>query len=99
MKSAVAGCSDRSYVAIMETFYLALAMFLVLTMAAGLVRVLRGPGPADRLLTAQLFGTTGVAILLVLSEATGLDALRNVGLVFALLAVLIVVCYVRSAGA
>jgi multicomponent Na+:H+ antiporter subunit F len=81
----------------METFYLALAMFLVLTMAAGLVRVLRGPDPADRLLTAQLFGTTGVAILLVLSEATGMGALRNVGLVFALLAVLIVVCYVRSA--
>jgi multicomponent Na+:H+ antiporter subunit F len=78
-------------------FYLALATFLVVTMAVALIRVLRGPDPADRLLTAQLFGTTGVAVLLLLAEGTGSGALHNVGLVFALLAVLIVVCYVRSA--
>jgi multicomponent Na+:H+ antiporter subunit F len=82
----------------MQTFYIALATFLVVTMAAALVRVFRGPGPPDRLLTAQLFGTTGVAILLLLGEATGQAALRDVALVFALLAVLIVVCFVRSAG-
>ena len=81
----------------MNAFYIALVIFLALNIAASLVRVIRGPTPADRLMTAQLFGTTGVAILLLLGEATGQAALRDVALVFALLAILIVVCFVRTA--
>lgn len=79
----------------METLYLALAVFLMLNVAAGLLRILRGPTAADRMLAAQLFGTTGVAILLLLAEAQAMPALRDVALVFALLAALATVAFVK----
>jgi multicomponent Na+:H+ antiporter subunit F len=72
-----------------------LALFLLLNIAAGLVRIVRGPTPADSMLAAQLFGTTGVAVLLLLAEAQGLPALRDVALTFVLLAVLSAVAFVR----
>jgi multicomponent Na+:H+ antiporter subunit F len=81
----------------METLHLILAGFLLLNIAAGLVRVLRGPTPADRMLAAQLFGTTGVALMLLLAEAQALPALRDVALVFALLAALATVAFVKRA--
>ena len=79
----------------METLYLAVAVFLMLNIAAGLLRILRGPTSADRMLAAQLFGTTGVAILLLLAEAQGVPPLRDVALVFALLAALATVAFVK----
>lgn len=81
----------------MQTLTVALALFLLGNLVAGLWRVLRGPTPADRMLTAQLFGTTAVAVLLLLGEASGVAALRDVALVFALLAVVAVVAFVRRA--
>jgi multicomponent Na+:H+ antiporter subunit F len=83
----------------MTTFLFALALFLLLNLLGGMVRILRGPEPGDRMLAAQLFGTTGVAVLLVLAQATGVGALRNVALVFALLAMVNAVVFVRHAGA
>lgn len=79
----------------METLFLILTLFLVLNLAAGMWRVLRGPTAADRMLAAQLFGTTAVAILLLLAEATSNAALRDVALVFALLAAVTAVAFVR----
>jgi multicomponent Na+:H+ antiporter subunit F len=79
----------------MSDFYLAVAIFLLLNILAGLVRVFRGPTPADRMLAAQLFGTTGVAILLVLAESQQQPALRDVALVFALLAAVLAVAFVK----
>jgi len=76
---------------------LALAVFLMLNLGAGMWRVLRGPTAADRMLAAQLFGTTAVAILLLLAEASGSAALRDVALVFALLAAVTAVAFVRRA--
>ncbi|MCH8475760.1 MAG: hypothetical protein LAT55_11100, partial [Opitutales bacterium] len=81
---------------LMDHFYAVLLVFLLLNIVVSMFRVWRGPTAADRLMTAQLFGTTGVAILLVLSEWTGQEALRDVALVFVLLAVLVIVCFVRS---
>jgi multicomponent Na+:H+ antiporter subunit F len=49
------------------------------------------------MLAAQLFGTTAVAILLLLAEAGGSAALRDVALVFALLAAVTAVAFVRRA--
>lgn len=66
-----------------------LAGLLLLTMALGLWRVLRGPGRVDRLLAVQLCGTSGTAVLLVLAEAEGQPALRDVALVLALLAAMV----------
>lgn len=78
-----------------ESFLLLLAVFLVLNLGAGLVRVARGPTPADRMVAAQLFGTTGVAVLLILAEAMASPPLRHVALVFALLAVVVSVAFVK----
>lgn len=58
-------------------------------------RVLRGPTAADRMLAAQLFGTTAVAILVLLAEGSDAPALRDVALVFALLAAVTAVAFVR----
>lgn len=66
------------------------ALALTLSLLLGLVRVLRGPSLADRLLAAQLLGTTGVGLLLLLAPVLGIPALVDVGLVLALLAVVAV---------
>ena len=79
----------------MEILYLTLALFLLLNLSTGLWRVLRGPTAADRMLAAQLFGTTAVAILLLLAQVSDNAALRDVALVFALLAAVTVVAFVR----
>jgi multicomponent Na+:H+ antiporter subunit F len=77
----------------MNEWYLGLACFLLLNMAAGFVRILRGPTEADRMLAAQLFGTTGVGILLLLAPALG-PALNDIALVFALLAAVATIAFV-----
>jgi multicomponent Na+:H+ antiporter subunit F len=79
----------------MSGYLLGIAFFLALNLGAGLVRVARGPTPADRMVAAQLFGTTGVAILLILSRAMDQPALADVALVFALLAVVVAVAFVK----
>lgn len=79
----------------MTGFLLGVALFLSFNLGAGLVRVARGPTPADRMVAAQLFGTTGVAILLVLSRAVDEPAVADVALVVALLAVVVSVAFVK----
>jgi multicomponent Na+:H+ antiporter subunit F len=79
----------------MDTFYLGIVLILLGTILVGLLRVLRGPTPADRMLAAQLFGTTGVAMTLLLAEAMEEPAIRNVGLTFALLAVIATVVFAQ----
>lgn len=79
----------------MIDLYLSLALFLLLTIVAGLIRILRGPTPADRMLAAQLFGSTGVAILLLLSKSLRTAALLDIALVFALLAAITAIAFVR----
>ncbi len=79
----------------MEVLYSGLALFLLLTLVVGLWRVLKGPTAADRMLAAQLFGTTAVACLLLLAQALERPALRDVALVFALLAVVTAVAFIR----
>jgi multicomponent Na+:H+ antiporter subunit F len=71
---------------------------LVLAMAAvGLVRVLHGPGDADRVIAAQLTGTCGVAVLLLLAIAAEAAANIDVALLLALLAAFASVAFVRGA--
>jgi multicomponent Na+:H+ antiporter subunit F len=72
-----------------------LTLFLLLNLLAGLWRALRGPTAADRMLVAQLFGTTAVAVLLLQARASGVAALRDVALVFALLAAITAVAFAR----
>jgi multicomponent Na+:H+ antiporter subunit F len=79
----------------MNAVLLALACFLLANMLAGLVRVWRGPTRADRMLSAQLLGTTGVATILVLAHALSLPPLYDVAIVLAMLAALATVVFVR----
>ena len=76
-------------------FFTATAAFLFLTVVGGLWRVIRGPDPGDRLMAAQLFGTTAAAIMLLLAETEEGAGLRYLALMFAALAVVVVVAYVR----
>lgn len=65
---------------------LAAALFLLFTVAAGVICIMRAPGGVDALLAALLFGTTGTGMTLVLAKALGMARLLDVALVFALLA-------------
>lgn len=79
-----------------ELFY-AVAIFLLLNVGVGMLRVLRGPTPADMMLIAQLFGTTGVAVTLLLSQASATPSLVDVGLVLGLLSSVAMVAFVLRA--
>lgn len=66
---------------------------LMLSLLLGLIRVLRGPEAGDRMMAAQLIGTTGVGILLLLSLLFNQPALVDVGLILALLAAVAVAAF------
>lgn len=82
----------------MAGLFEAIAVALFVTVAAGLVRVLRGPERFDRMLAAQLFGTGGVALLVLLSVSLENRALLDVALVSALLAALAGLAFIRLGG-
>ncbi len=66
-----------------------LATVLALTMIIGFWRIIHGPTRGDRLLPVQLFGTTGIALLLVIAHAQDKPLLLDVALVLAVLAVVL----------
>jgi multicomponent Na+:H+ antiporter subunit F len=70
----------------MSDFLAMAAVFVLAMVALGLVRVLRGPANADRMMAAQLLGTGGIGALLLVAAATDASALTDVALVMALLA-------------
>ena len=79
------------------TEFLLVAAALVLAVAAlGLVRLLRGPTDADRMLAPQLLGTAGVAALLLLGEATRELGVADVAMVLALLSAFASVAFVAG---
>jgi multicomponent Na+:H+ antiporter subunit F len=81
------------------TSFLFIAAGFVLVMAAfGLIRVLRGPGNADRILSVQLIGSAGGAILLLLAAATKTPSIVDVALMLALLATFGSVGFLREAS-
>lgn len=82
----------------MTTFLFAAAIFVLATVALGLARVLYGPGEADRLMAAQLLGSGGVAVLLLLAVAMEMPAIVDVALMLALLATFASVAFVNKAS-
>jgi multicomponent Na+:H+ antiporter subunit F len=83
----------------MTDFLLAAAAFVLAMVALGLVRILRGPGDADRMMAAQLLGTGGIATLLLLGTATGEAATVDVALTLALLAAFASFAFVKAQSA
>lgn len=79
----------------MSWMHIISALILLLAIVAGMYRILNGPTAADRMMAAQLFGTCGVAILLLLSRGMNNPVLLDIALVFALLAVLATMTFVR----
>lgn len=82
----------------MTAFLLVAAGVVLATVALGLARILWGPGDADRMMAAQLLGTGGVAALLLLGAATGVDGAVDVALTVALLAAFASVAFFKSAA-
>ncbi len=79
-------------------FLLAVAALVLALVALGLIRILRGPAAADRMMAAQLLGAGGIAALLLLGAATKTDAAIDVALVLALLAAFASVAFVQGAS-
>ncbi|MFU8804135.1 MAG: monovalent cation/H+ antiporter complex subunit F [Bradymonadaceae bacterium] len=82
----------------MNLYLIGMALFLLANFAFGSIRILRGPTRADRMMAAQLFGSTMVAIILLLAAAVDLPELVDVALVFTLLAAVAVVAFVQRSG-
>ena len=81
----------------MNDFLLAAAGFVLATIALGLARIVRGPTDADRMMSVQLIGSNGVAVLLLAGAAEGTPAAGDVALALALLAAFASVAFVKSA--
>ena len=80
----------------MAEFLFGAAAFILAMVALGLVRVLRGPADADRMMAAQLLGTGGIAVVLLLGAATGEVAAVDVALTLALLAAFASFAFVKA---
>jgi len=80
----------------MTAFLAGAAVFVLLTVAVGLARILRGPADADRMMAAQLFGSGGIATLLLIAAASGLSEVLDVALALAVLAAFASVAFVVS---
>ena len=80
----------------MTEFLLATAGVILFTVAVSLVRILSGPGDADRMMAAQLIGTGGIGSLLLIAAATGARGVEDVALGLALLAALASAAFVNN---
>ena len=82
----------------MAEFLIASAGFVLAMVALGLLRILRGPADADRIMAPQLLGTGGIAVLLLLAAAENSPAVVDVALSLALLAAFASVAFVLAKG-
>lgn len=80
----------------MTSWMLFIATGLLVTVAVALWRIARGPERGDRMMAAQLVGTSGIAIVLLLAVAGTDWAMLDVAIVLALLAALSVIAYAKS---
>jgi multicomponent Na+:H+ antiporter subunit F len=80
----------------MGDFLLAAAAFVLVMLGLGLIRVLRGPGDAERMMAAQLIGTCGIAGVLLAGAATGASATADVALTVAVLATFAAIAFVKQ---
>jgi len=82
----------------MPQFLLSASGFVMVIVAVGLIRILRGPADVDRMMAAQLFASGGVAALLLLAAGAGAPAALDVALTLALLTAFASVAFVKSAS-
>jgi multicomponent Na+:H+ antiporter subunit F len=82
----------------MDSFLFVIAIFIMAMVASSLIIILRRPAEVDRIMAAQLLGTGGVAILLILAVATETSPVVDVALMLALFAAFAAVAVVRDAS-
>ncbi|MEZ5536267.1 MAG: MrpF/PhaF family protein [Thiolinea sp.] len=80
----------------MEHFLLVAAVLLALSLLVGLLTILWRASVTDRLLAAQLIGTVGIGVLLVLSVLLAQPALVDAALILAMLAVLVTAVFTHK---
>lgn len=81
-----------------EPLLLLAAALGLATVAGGLVRVLRGPTEADRMMAAQLIGSGGIAVLVLIAAGTGQWAVLDAALALAVLAAFASIAFVLATG-
>ncbi len=69
----------------MYAAYAIVTVVLLVSMAAGLVRAIRGPTLPDRVLALNAFGTTTVLMIIALGFLDGRPAFTDIGLLYALI--------------
>jgi multicomponent Na+:H+ antiporter subunit F len=79
----------------MTTYILAIAIVLMASIIVGLIRVAIGPTASDRMMAAQLMGTSGIGVTLLMAHIIGIMALVDVALVFSLLAAVAITAFTR----
>ena len=82
----------------MASFLFGAAGFVLTMVALGLFVILRRRAEVDHMMAAQLLGTGGVAILVLLAAATETPPIVDVALLLALFAAFAAVAFVRSAS-
>ncbi len=81
----------------MPELLLTAAVIVLVSVIAGLPRILRGPAVVDRIMAAQLLGTGGIAALLLAGVATATPSFVDAALVLALLAAFATIAMARAA--
>ncbi len=79
----------------MTGFFAFAAVVLAISLGLGLVRVFIGPSIEDRMMSAQLVGTTGVGLLLLFGSMLDMLSSVDVALVLSLLAAVSVAALTR----
>lgn len=79
----------------MNTYLIIIVIALAVLLLLSLLYVLRAPSYADCLLSTQLVGTIGVAMLAILSVIKSQPYLLDIGLVLALLTSITIVTFTQ----
>ena len=83
----------------MTEFLVAALGFILAMLMLGLIRILRGPGDAERMMAAQLIGSAGIAALLLVGVVTGVPSAVDVALTLGLLAAFASIAFVKKGTA
>ena len=83
----------------MTAFLVGACAFVLAMVALGLAGVLRRPRNVDRMMAVQLFGTGGIAALLLAGAAVDMDAVVDVALTLSILAAFAAIAFVQAGAA
>lgn len=80
----------------LELFWWVVTLLLVAALLVGLAGILWRDSTVERVMAAQLLGTSGIGVLLVLGVSLPLAALVDVALVLVVLAVVVTAVFTRQ---